>query len=214
LTLALLGGALGVDQTSIGQTMVSRPLVAASLTGLALGSLPLGFLLGVFLECLYAAQLQVGGSQVPDGASAAVVGGTVAVLAPSAAGVALGLVAALLVGEVGGRLIVAFRRWCGRVVPLLPGAVVPPGHLGRLHLMLTVVDFARGAMLTAVGLITVPLWLVLSRTWPLASGPTLGLLAVAAAMSLGVLWGSGSTSRARLVLLGAGLLVSLAIGAA
>lgn len=214
LILAGLGGLLGLDETSIGQTMVSRPMVAASIVGFLLGSPATGFLLGVFLECLYVSQLHVGGSRVPDGASAAVVGASVAALEPSPGGLALGLVVALLVGEVGGRVIVAFRRWCGRVVPVRPDTAIPPGHLGRLHLTLASVDFARGSAVTAAGLITVPLWIRLAGSWPIPGGPTLGILGVAAAVSLGVLWGAGSASRARLVLLGGGLLFSLAIGTA
>lgn len=214
LILAGLGGLLGLDETSLGQTMVSRPLVAASTAGLLLGSAATGFLLGVFLECLYVSQLHVGGSRVPDGASAAVVGASVAAIDPSPGGLALGLVAALLVGNVGGRVTVAFRRWCGRVVPVRPDTPLPPGHLGRLHLTLASVDFVRGSAMTAAGLITVPVWLRLAATWPVPAGATLGILGAAAAVSLGVLWGAGSASRARLVLLGGGLLFSLAIGTA
>ncbi len=214
LSLTLLGGALGLDETSVGQTMVSRPIVAASLAGLLMGSLPSGFLLGVFLECLYSPKLKVGGARVPDGASAAIVGGAVAALESNAGGLALGLVIALIVGDVGGRVVVLFRRWCGNVVPLRPGTILPRGHLGRLHLMVVFADFGRGAAVVAIGLTTVPIWVPLARSWPLAPEATLGVLAIAGAMTLGVLWGSGTPSRLRLAFIALGLAASLAIGAA
>jgi len=212
LTLAALGGALGLDDTAVGQTMVSRPIVAGALAGLVAGSLPLGFLLGVFLECVYASRFKVGGARVPDATTAAVIGATVAALEPTAGGLALGLVAALLFGEVGGRVTMAFRRWVGRLVPLQKDDPMPPGRLGRLHATLVTADFVRGAAFTGLALTTIPLWRALSRSWPLDADATLGMVGVAAATALGVLWGAGPGGRTRVILMGLGLFVSLAFG--
>ena len=48
--VALLGGVLALDGTSVGQFMLSRPVVAGALTGWMLGDPALGLLIGTLLE--------------------------------------------------------------------------------------------------------------------------------------------------------------------
>ena len=63
LVLALLGGVLALDGTSLGQFMVSRPLVACVLAGLVAGDPAAGAMAGLVLEALHIAVLPVGAAR-------------------------------------------------------------------------------------------------------------------------------------------------------
>ena len=71
--IALLGGGLALDATSVGQFMLSRPLVAGALTGWMLGDPALGLLIGALLELYLLVSVPSGGARFPEGTTATVV---------------------------------------------------------------------------------------------------------------------------------------------
>ena len=73
LSLALLGGLLALDATSVGQFMISRPLVAGTLAGWWLGDPAVGLEVGAILELFHLAGVPAGGSRVPESGPATVV---------------------------------------------------------------------------------------------------------------------------------------------
>jgi len=78
LLLALLGGLLALESTSVGQLMLSRPLVAGTLTGWVMGSAAAGFAVGTILEVYLLVSLPVGASRYPEGGLATVIAAAVA----------------------------------------------------------------------------------------------------------------------------------------
>jgi len=86
VSLAILGGLLALDATSVGQFMISRPLVAGTLAGWWLGDPGLGLEIGAILELFYLAGVPAGGSRVPETGSASVVAVAVAMSAGGLAG--------------------------------------------------------------------------------------------------------------------------------
>lgn len=115
VSLAILGGLLALDATSVGQFMISRPLVAGTLAGWWLGDPGLGLEIGAILELFYIAGVPAGGSRVPETGSASVVAVAVAVSAGGLAGLALGLVAGLVTSELGGMSVGLQRRLVGNL---------------------------------------------------------------------------------------------------
>jgi mannose/fructose/N-acetylgalactosamine-specific phosphotransferase system component IIC len=113
-TVALLGGALGLDTTAALQIMVSEPIVAGTLAGLALGDPSVGLALGAALQLVWSGALPVGAAPFPDSAPAAVGGVGGAVLlggagVPAPAALAAGFLAALVAGMVGQRVTAWLR---------------------------------------------------------------------------------------------------------
>jgi len=210
--LSALGGLLALDQVSLGQTMISRPLVVATLTGFLLGRPWDGFVLGLLLECLYLPLVYIGGARVPDAAPATLAATAAAVEIGGAPGLAMGLVAGLILGELGASSVGLLRRWAGQRVPCDPSQLKSPAQLTRVHASIAGVDFARGTLLTALGLGLVPVWVWIARDWPLAPAPTLGVLSLGAAVGLGSLW-QGVRGRGDLLwVLGSGLFAALWVG--
>jgi PTS system mannose-specific IIC component len=152
LVLALLGGVLALDATSVGQFMVSRPLVACTLAGWAAGSPALGAAVGVVLEALHVAVLPVGAARYPEGAPAGVA--AAAVFARGGGGEALLLYVVLfaLAWEWAGSWTVSrLRTW--NVARAGDGSPVSPEVVDRRHLAAVALDFARGVLVTAAGLL-------------------------------------------------------------
>ena len=213
LTLALLGGVVALDETSVGQFMVSRPLVAGTLAGVALGIPSTGVALGGILELLYLAHFHVGGARFPEAAPAAFTAVAAAAASPTAGGLALGLVAGLAIGALGGRSITALRHLNARFVPDPLTAPVREGEVWRAHLGGLALDFGRAVLLTLAGvLVAPPLVARLAVDWPLASGVTVALLLAGATLPLGVLWRGLSGARRRKAVFAAGLSVGLLAG--
>jgi len=154
--IALLGGLLALDGTSVGQVMVSRPFVAASLGGLVAGRPAMGMAIGIVLEALHLAVLPVGASRYPEGGpAAAVAGAAYAANAPAEGGSAALLAAvlfALAMEWVGGRTVVWLRHWNARFAGAPPEGLAP-GALARRHALPIAADFARGALLTLAGVL-------------------------------------------------------------
>ncbi|MFL5540249.1 MAG: PTS sugar transporter subunit IIC [Longimicrobiaceae bacterium] len=156
VAVALLGGLLALDGTSVGQVMVSRPLVAASLGGCIVGRPALGMAIGIVLEALHLAVLPVGASRYPEGGPAAAVAGAVfaAQLPASNRGAVLlaAVLFALAMEWAGGRTVVLLRQWNARFAGA-PAEGLSPGALARRHALPIAADFTRGALLTLLGLV-------------------------------------------------------------
>jgi mannose/fructose/N-acetylgalactosamine-specific phosphotransferase system component IIC len=205
LVLALLGGVLALDGTSVGQFMLSRPLVAATLAGALSGSAAEGFLVGVLLESYMLVSFPVGGSRFPEGAPAAVVGAAVAAASDAPGALALGVGLGLVWGQLGGFTVTALRM---ANVHLVPDAAVGPvtrGAVVRGHVAAIGLDFLRGFVVTLAGLLIGALLVRLADLWPLTDANTRGLLLVGAAVSLGILLRSYGGLRRRGVLFAVGL---------
>lgn len=189
--LVLLGAALASDQTSLGQFMLARPLVAASLTGWILGDPAAGLVVGALLEVLFLSSFPVGGARFPEGGPAGVVAAVAAVegagsASVTGAGVALGVGLGAVWSLLGGWSVTLLRRLNERFVAVPDDGLLPPrrvvvGHVGALLL-----DFLRGAGLTALGLAGARLLAPLgSAAWPLSGGETIIVLAIVGGLSVG-----------------------------
>ncbi len=75
LTVALLGGLIGLDRTALGQFMISQPLVAGPLTGWVLGDPLAGLVIGGTLELVWVLDMPIG-TFVPADSTVATVAAT------------------------------------------------------------------------------------------------------------------------------------------
>ncbi|MBM4184781.1 MAG: PTS sugar transporter subunit IIC [Gemmatimonadetes bacterium] len=213
LQLTLLGGVLALDATSVGQFMISRPLVAGALTGWVIGAPEAGVAVGAILELYLLVSYPTGGSRFPEGATASVVA---AAAAHEGSGGALAL--AVAVGLVWGQLAGSTVTWLRRVnARLLPDPEKGPATAARVvaaHLAAVLLDFARGAAVTIVGvLVARPLVARLASTWPIAADATLGLLLMGGGVSVGILLRDLGGFRRRVAAFVAGfVLVGLGVG--
>jgi len=117
LVLLVLAAWVGADTTAFLQIMISQPLVAAWLGGLAAGDGPAGLAVGILLQGIWARSLPMGGASIPWTGPAALVAGVLAcgrgehdltgslLQVPDAVTLAVVIGVALLLGEVGRRLI-------------------------------------------------------------------------------------------------------------
>lgn len=214
--LAILGGVLALDGTSVGQFMVSRPLAAGVLTGWLLGDVALGGAVGAILELYLLVSYPTGGSSFPEGSTATVVAVAVAaaVSGPGALPVAVGF--GLVWGQLGGATVTLHRRLNTRLA-LDPATDAPdtrPGstvrRLTRGHWWAIARDWVRGAALTLVGvLVGRVLATVIVERWPLGSASSSGLLLVGGAVSAGILLGDLGGFRRRRIWLAAGLALGI-----
>lgn len=210
LSLAVLGGLLALDATTVGQFMISRPLVAGTLTGWWLGDPALGLELGAMLELFHLAGVPAGGSRVPETGPASVVAVAVALSAGGLGGLAWGLVAGLVVAELGGMTVGVQRHVVARLLGRMHGAPVTARKITAAHLSSVLLDFVRGAVVTGVGLaVGGALSGVLASRWPLSYETTVALVLVGAAAHLGALLrGFGGWKSRRVVFL-VGLLAGI-----
>jgi mannose PTS system EIIC component len=186
--LSALGGALGLDGTSVGQFMLSRPLVAGLLTGWVIGDPLLGVTIGVVLELYLLVSFPTGGSRFPEGATATVVAVGSCAGADGSGALAIAVAMGLLWGHVGGVSITWLRRVNGRLVPR-DGAPPPsPSRLALLHLGTIGLDFLRGAGVVFSGLVVGRIVVgKLAPLWPLGPTGSMALVLVGASVSLGIL---------------------------
>jgi mannose/fructose/N-acetylgalactosamine-specific phosphotransferase system component IIC len=155
--LAVLGGLVALDGTSVGQFMVSRPFVAAALGGLVVGRPELGIGIGVLLEALHLAVLPVGAAKYPEGGPPAVAAGAVFAASQTTAVATSGtvLVAVLLAlgfEWIGGWTVERLRQFNVRLAGAPPEGL-SPGRLARRHGVGIAADFARGAVLTLLAVL-------------------------------------------------------------
>lgn len=209
MLLALLGGLFALDGTSVGQVMLSRPLVAGVLTGWVLGDPALGLMIGGILEIYFIAVFPVGGSDFPEGGPPALVAVATAAAVPEAGGLPAGIALGVLVGFVWSRVgfgsVQLLRRLNGRLVPDPSRREVSPTRIVWAHLAGMALDFARGTLLTAVGL-SLGIWVArnLGQFWPLGLPGTLGLLGVGACLPAGAFVRSLGGWKRRALLFGVG----------
>ena len=117
LTLALLGGVLGLDVVSFPQAMISRPIVAATLGGAFAGDAAGGLLIGAVLELIALDTLPLGASRYPEWGSASVVGGALFAAHPAhpSGSMAVAVLGTLAAAWIGGWTMVKLRglnaRW-------------------------------------------------------------------------------------------------------
>ena len=210
LLLALLGGLLALDGTSVGQFMVSRPLVAGVFTGWIVGDPALGLLVGGVLELFFLPAFPVGGASFPEEGPSTVVAVATASLAPEAGALAVGALLAFLWARLGAGSIRLLRRVNGRLVPDPSRGVVTARSLVGLHVLGIGLDFLRGLLLTGTG-VFLGAWLVgmLAESWPLTRPMTVGVLALGASIPLGGLIRGLGGWRRRGLILAAGLLLFL-----
>ncbi len=177
--LVLLGGAVALDHTALGQLLLARPLSGSILTGWLLGDPSAGLFVGFFLEALMLPSLPAGGARVPDGGPASVIGTTALVLGSGSGGIATALLVAMVFATSGAYLIEGVRALNGHWVAR-GNARLGRLNAARLQFTLLGVEFLRGALWTALGLILVTslFRLNIPPTWPL-SAPATALIALA-----------------------------------
>ncbi|MGD8361170.1 MAG: PTS sugar transporter subunit IIC [Gemmatimonadota bacterium] len=200
-----LGGILALDGTSVGQFMISRPLVAGTLTGWALGDPYLGLLIGGLIELYFIPVFPVGGADFPEGGPPTLVAVAAAFGVPGAGGIALGVTLGLLwcrLAALSNRLL---RKVNGTLVPDPSRAPVTSRRIVGAHLACMAMDFCRGGILTALGLVAAR-WAAgsLPDIWPLTPSWTLGLLILGASLPAGAFVRSLGGWRKRGVLFAAG----------
>jgi mannose/fructose/N-acetylgalactosamine-specific phosphotransferase system component IIC len=206
LLLALVGGVVAVDGVAAVQSMLSRPLVVGWAVGMLVGTPVLGAQIGVLLELYLLVAIPSGGGRYPEGGTAtvvAVVAAAAAVPSPGALGV--GIAGGLAWGWVAATTQSALRRWNER------RADAPDHHLdarevARAQAAGLGLDFARGVVLTAIGVVAAR-WIapVSVAGWPVDQGATFSLVALGALVSLGTLLRGVAGTRGRAVLFGVGL---------
>lgn len=213
LPLALLGGVLALDATSVGQFMFSRPLVAGALAGWLCGDPALGLSVGALLELYLLVAFPTGGSRFPEGSTAAVVAVASASIAEPVGAVPVAIALGLAWGHVGGLSITMLRKVNGRFVPEPGDARVSPGRLVAAHLGAVALDFTRGCTVTLLGIVSGRAVVErVASAWPLGISDSHGLLLVGAAVSGGILLRSLGGFRRRRILFVAGLAMGI-IGA-
>jgi PTS system mannose-specific IIC component len=213
LTLAAIGGVLTLDETSVGQFMVSQPLVAGAVTGWLVGQPEVGITAGLILQLFYMARFRVGAARFPEGGSAAMTAAVTGAAIPEPSGLALGVCAGLVIGELGGATVSILRRINTRLAPDGSLGSLRPAEVERFHLLAIGCDFVRGFLVTLLGVSAGPLLAtLLAPRWPLDSTETLALLLLVAAAPLGVSWRSLGRGGSQTVLLAVGVVLGLVVG--
>lgn len=210
MSLALLGGLLGVDGVSCLQSMVARPIVAGPLAGLVVGDPIAGMWAGVLLELVSLKQLPIGASRHWDTGPAAVAA-TAAAVTISPAGVALlvGVGFGVLVGVAGSWSIHSLRQLNARFVASRVGEPLAPTALARRHFAAMGLDFARAVALTLAGVLGVLLvapWM--GEAPQTAVSASAFVLFVSASAALGIVVGTMARGRGVVFAFGVGILVS------
>lgn len=181
LWLALLGGWVAADGTSVGQVMVSRPLVASTLAGWLAGDPAAGAAVGVLLEAFHLAVLPVGAARYPEGGPPAVVAGAAVALHGGAASTVLTAVTFALAWQwVSGVSVRYLRQFnVGLVTRVTPGDLA---QLQRRHLLAVASDFGRGVLLVLLGGVVLGGMLEIKQLW-WGAGERFPLLVLGAALA-------------------------------
>lgn len=184
LSLALLGGVVGLDSTSFPQAMISRPLVSASLAGLLLGRPLEGMLVGVLLEVFALVILPIGASRTPESGTGAVAA-TAAYLGNTTPGgdpplLLLAILFGLSWEWLTGASVSVLRRVNESVVAVpLDRSRRADRVATRLHLTAMGLDFLRGAVLVGAGVLVGSLLLRFAGPfWAFGPAVATGVLAV------------------------------------
>ncbi|TVP59137.1 MAG: hypothetical protein EA351_02060 [Gemmatimonadales bacterium] len=228
ILLVGLGTWATLDVTAFGQFMVSRAFVSGTLAGAILGDPVTGAIVGGILELLFLGNLAVGGVVLPEPGPAAVPAVALALSAPGVPGglIALGVAFGIVWAWAGGRSTVQQRRLNDRVTARAWARGGGEGELARAQFTALGLEGLRGTTLTAIGLGVVTLVGIVGiiefagARWPLPTPETIALLVLAGLLGLGSLSGMAASRSGRpgahrpLILLGAGLLVGVALALA
>ena len=208
--IALLGGGLALDATSVGQFMLSRPLVAGALTGWMLGDPALGLLVGTLLELYLLVSFPSGGAQFPEGTTATVVAVATAHASSAPGALPIAIAVGLLWGQVGGFSITALRKANGFIVPEPADSRADTARIAAAHLGAVGLDFMRGVLITGTGVaIGRAVVARVGAPWPLGERESLALVLVGGAVSVGILLHDLGGFRERRVLFAAGLALGI-----
>lgn len=214
LTVALLGGLVGLDTTSFPQAMISRPLVAGTLTGAVFGRPVEGLMVGFIMEAFALLVLPIGASRYPE-SSTATVAAAAAYLASTTPGLEAGVLALVVAFGLGwewvaGETVVLLRRGNGQL--LLEQGGVPARDLERRHLAAMSLDFVRGGVVAATGgLIAAGLLQLVKPAWGLGGELTMAMLAVMTAGMVGTAVPLFGGVRTRHVALVAGVIAGIVV---
>ncbi len=148
----------------------------------------MGMLVGAILELYLLVSFPTGGSRFPEGATATVVAvGSCAGL-ETAGAIPLAIAVGLGWGQVGGLSITWLRQLNGRLLSGTSGHPFSSRRIAVTHLRSVFLDFARGSLVTATGLLLGRNVVgILSVSWPLPSSDSAGLLLIGGAVSIGIL---------------------------
>lgn len=191
ILLALWGGAVGLDGTSVIQAMISRPIVAALVTGMIVGHPAEALMIGVTLEIFSLVILPIGAARYPEsgvGAVVAVASYPVSVGVTSPVG---GLFLAIFFGlvweQLAGGSVTLLRRLNAVILTDMPTRSTRRSRsLERRHLSAIGIDGLRAVGLVLLGAAT-GRWLLgaLGPLWWLPDDVTSGILVVAVTTVLG-----------------------------
>ncbi len=96
LLLLFWSGLCSADQRALGGRQLHQPIVAATVAGLILGDPARGFLVGLWLQLVWATPMPVGGVILPDTGAAACAGAITAVFLPGGVGLLAAIAVALV----------------------------------------------------------------------------------------------------------------------
>lgn len=155
-----LGALAGLDRTAFGQTLLAHPFVTACVSGTLAGDPVRGLQAGVLLWMLSAPRVPVGETRIRDWTTAAVVLPWVGRAGEGDAAWTVALAWSVVVALVGGVAITGVREIARRSLDAwrsLP--VADRSDPVRLHVRLTALHAARGAMLSAAAIV-IGTWVV------------------------------------------------------
>jgi PTS system mannose-specific IIC component len=183
LLLVLWGTLVAVDLVSVPQAMICRPLVAGTIAGWIAGDVEAGLRVGVLFELFALDVLPIGAVRYPDYGPATVAATAFAVGAPWELSLGVSAALGLVLAVVGGWSLLLVRRTNARAIQHSAAALAAGEGpaIRRLQYGSLVRDAARGALLTAVGLLAS--W-VLASTLTLDRATALGLTLVAVGSAL------------------------------
>lgn len=212
LLATFAGGVVGMDSVSGPQIMVSRPIVSATLGGALFGDPAAGFLVGTVLELLGLRHPPLGAARYADlGPAGLMAGSGFAVAGGGVAPFTAVLVAGWALGWLGSRSVVALRRVNERLLGAGDRLAAVPGRIEVRQRFGLVLDFLRGAILTAAFL--VPVLMLAAVTAIEAAEPGRTIAVACLALVVGAAAGAGGRNmpggRRAVLLLAGGALAGL-----
>jgi PTS system mannose-specific IIC component len=213
--LVVWGTLVGLDLVSVPQAMISRPLVAGTVAGWLVGDMEAGLRVGALLELFALDVLPIGAVRYPDYGPATIVAVALAANAPWELSLGVSAGVALVLAVLGGWTLQVVRRSNARAIQRRAAALSAgeSGAIRRLQYGGLLRDAARGAVLTAAGLLAA--W-VLGRWMPLDRPTAVGLTLIAigsglAAAAAGAVRSAGRGARLKWLVAGAAAGTLLAV---
>lgn len=213
--LVVWGTLVGLDLVSVPQSMISRPLVAGTVAGWLVGDMEAGLRVGALLELFALDVLPIGAVRYPDYGPATIVAVALAANAPWELSLGVSVGVALVLAAIGGWTLQVVRRSNARAIQRRAAALSAgeSGAIRRLQYAGLLRDAARGAVLTAAGLLAA--WM-LGRWMPLDRPTAVGLTLIAigsglAAAAAGAVRSAGRGARLKWLVAGAAAGTLLAV---